>query len=527
MSTYSIGNPPTDAEKLSDLQSVFNVLLDNTSKQISPKYVRDAIYTLWENNIFKPTGISGSSVEYIGIDQDFVKEKIYIGNKKINNSNVLNNDLLNTDVDIFLSNTRADGLSNYNTKIAILAGTGSNYFAGDLASPYIEASVVTTPYGNYINFNIVNKSRAVNGLTSFGGDINIKSDWGNISLNGVILPTYAENNNSSLEGYSLVYRWNSGTPTANWEQVPTQSVVGSATMTFTESTPVPTQLGGIAAGETFSNVPIDEMLRRLLYPYIPPTISISITPALIESGNTFSVSSLLMDYTAVRTSSTASITFFNTTLGSVSGSFNTVPVGSTSGVVTPLLFNTSTPTAFSWNLSGTQSYVSWTWSVSISDSIGPTSVSSDSIGVVLPWYYGSSSYSATASANINAILGTSSTYEMSKLTPIITNPALSPSSSYNKTLVLKTLNLNPYNQGYLYFGYPADFPDLAEIIDPNNYNVISSFQKYVLSNIDSPNSYWSGKDYKFYIYTNGGTTPVLTTIGSYPTYSGTYQFKFI
>lgn len=48
---------------------------------------------------------------------------------------------------------------------------------------------------------------------------------------------------------------------------------GSASIEYTNTTPVPTTLGGITAGSTFVNVPITEMFDRLLYPYQVPTFS--------------------------------------------------------------------------------------------------------------------------------------------------------------------------------------------------------------------------------------------------------------
>jgi hypothetical protein len=74
-STYSTGTPPTNANKLSSLSSIFTELPDNTSHLIKPLQVRDAVYTLWENIAFKPTTVSGLSGEYIGIDQIALQEK--------------------------------------------------------------------------------------------------------------------------------------------------------------------------------------------------------------------------------------------------------------------------------------------------------------------------------------------------------------------------------------------------------------------------------------------------------------------
>jgi hypothetical protein len=65
MKTFS--QAPTETNQLGDIIDVLNILPDNTTKLISPKDVRDAVYTLWENTMFKPTSFSGSNVDYIGI----------------------------------------------------------------------------------------------------------------------------------------------------------------------------------------------------------------------------------------------------------------------------------------------------------------------------------------------------------------------------------------------------------------------------------------------------------------------------
>lgn len=548
MSTYNIGLPPVDATKLEDLQSVLNGLPDNTSKLISPKRVRDAVYTLWETISLKQTTIPSSLVSYTGIDQDTLINKIFLGKKKVSGSYVMNDSLLNSDVDIFLFNTKNEPTSNHNTKIAILAGTGSNYSSGNVITPYLESSVINTVDGNYINLTIGNSSFITQGTMSYGGDINIKSDHGNLNFNGIVWPSYLDTytNPSSKNDFVLKYKYIGGQVYATWENMASQSVtsiISSGTVSisgnpvilngldinFTESTPIPTSIGGIGVGETFSNVHITTMVRRILYPYIKPTISTYMSPLLIESGG-YTPGSVRLYYTINRTSPTASITSLSV-IGPYPGGLispGSVVVGLTTSSVPVTLF--SATTAYTYNLPGTQSYSSNTWTMSMVDSAGTVATSSSSMKVVIPWYYGTSTFSCTTttgSGNINNILGTQSTYSSSKLTPFLSEPVISATYSNNKLLTMTTFGLGPYNQGYLYFGYPSDFPDLINIIDQNGYDVIGSFKKYTITGVQSPNIYWSGKSYKFYIYVGpGGATPSLTTLGSIPGYNSTYQFNF-
>jgi len=536
MATYSIGTPPTDATKLANLQSILNVLPDNTSKTISPKDVRDSSYTLWENIIFKPTTNPNINGEYIGIDQDTFQEKIFLGKKSVGGQYIMTNDLLSTDVDIFFYNTKTEPTSNYDTKVAFLAGTGSNFQGGVVSAPYLQSVVVTNPgFSNTIDFEIKNPSYFINGLTSYGGNININSDYGVVTVNGLRLPTSSDMLNGSYDGYVLKYRSIDGEPYAIWENIASQSSITSmisagtvsisgnpvllngSDINFTDLTPVPTAIGGILAGETFSNVPVTEMIRKIIYEYITPTLTSNMSTSFIESDNSVTAAALQLNYTIVK-NSTYDITSL-TINNPYSGLLSTVPITTNSTTVTSFVTPTLT-LGGSLSLTGTQSWNSNSWTIALGDTYPTTKTSTSSVKVVIPWYYGTSTTGGTSSATINGILGTSSV--ANKLTPILTEPAISSSSTYNKTVALSGDGV------YVYFGYPADFPDLVSIIDPNGFNVFPSFEKYIIGTIHSPTVpyLWTGKTYKFYIYVGAGSDPITTTIGSYPSYSGNYQFKF-
>lgn len=534
MATYSIGSPPTNAEKLADLQSVFNVLPDNTQKLISPLDVRSSVYTLWENIIFKPTNANGGT-EYIGIDQDSITEKIFFGKKKVGSQFLMNNNLLNTDVDVFFYNTKST--ANYDTKIAILAGTSSFVVSGQVSAPYIQSIAVSNPgYDKTINFEIINPSYYNDGVSDKGGDINIKSNNGVVSLNGLIFPTYANNNTGAgYDGYVLKYRWVSGMPYAVWEagasfsadtlfSTGTVSITGSPVLlngqniNFTSAIPVPEDLGGISAGMTFNNVPVTEMIRMLLYPYQAPILRLSTDYSLIEFGNNTITPDI---YYEINKSSTFSITSFAITSGTIITPPNLISAGSITNGIT---YSFVLPNVASiLNPSGTPSWARGTWSFFISDSYPTSATVSETITTVLPWYYGSATYGFSTGPTINSILGTNSNGVTGKLTPLLSLPALTASSVYNKDLRLTGNNV------YLYFGYPVDFPDLYQITDQNGFDVTSSFTKFTASSVNSPFTpqRWVNRTYKFYIYTGTtASTPQLTTIGSFPNYSEIYQFKF-
>lgn len=56
---------------------------------------------------------------------------------------------------------------------------------------------------------------------------------------------------------------------------------------FTNSTPLYATLGGFKMNETFENVPVNEMFRKLLYPYLRPDVNFNISPGATvrEYGN--------------------------------------------------------------------------------------------------------------------------------------------------------------------------------------------------------------------------------------------------
>lgn len=552
MSTYSIGTPPTDALKLQDLNTVLGVLPDNTSKLISPKDVRDAVYTLWENIMFKPTSNSGGT-EYIGIDKPDFQEKILIGKKTVGGAPVLTNNLLSTNFDVFFYNTRTEPQADYDTRVAFLAGTGSNYQAGQLSAPYLKSTVVTNPgYSNTLDFEIRNSSYYSIGLTNYGGNISVYSDNGYVFLNGVRWPTYVENTvGISQQDYVLKYKWIAGQPSAVWEAVATASIqnnlfsTGTVSITgspvilnglpinFSSNIPTPTTIGGILAGSTFSNVPVTEMIRQILYPYIAPDVTSSLNYQFVEMGDSNTAANLLEFSFTVYKNATYSISTINYTPPPanflVPPAPGIIPANIPNGLNTYIIRPILTTTTFAGT---TQSFANYDFNVSLSDTF-PTNIgSTSSLSVVIPWYYGTATVSATQSfgvGNINNILGNSYTPTIGKLTPLLTAPALSATSSYNKTVDLSTAGLISPNQGYIYFGYPANFPDLQTIVDPNGFDVTGSFLKFTISNVISPNGWWLNKNYKFYIFVGsatGASAPLATTIGTPPLYQGSYQFKF-
>jgi len=516
--TYSISQGVTYAETLPSFQAILNVLPDNTQKLIAPRDVRDTIFTTWENIVFKKTSISTSSIEYIGIDQNDLTQKIYFGKKRLQGQEVLTNDLLSGDVDFFFYNTKVEPQDNYNTKIAFLAGTGSFYSGFDLTVPYIESKVVETPIGNYLNFEIRNKSFTFDDLGQpSGGDINILSDFGYVSLNGIIFPKTQTNVNSENDGKYLKFKWDgiSGAY-ATWSslEVDLNDPVDPNAIYFTDDTPVPVTIGGIAEGRTFSNVPITEVMRELLYPYLKPILSSEFSISVIESGDSISAGLQQLNYSILRKSEFPinSLTLVPSTLQVSSPPLidpNTITQGGggVSAFVRP---------QFSVFLDASTSNLLISTTMTITDTNSSTLTDGASFRIVLPWYYGVSTTATSSVSGINDILGTT-TPQSNKLTAIL------KTSASSTTVTLTTIGLG--GQGCIYFGYPSTYtPNIVEIKDQNDFNVTSDFELFTVTGVISPQFRWGGggenRSYKFYIYTQGTGIPQKTTL------SGQFQFKF-
>jgi hypothetical protein len=534
MSTYSTGQAPVDALKLQDFRAVLNILPDNTQKLIAPKDVRDSLYTVWENIAFKPTKVASSTVEYIGIDQDFLRQKVFIGKKKVEGLDIMNPTLLGSDVDVFFYNNKEEPLGSYNTKIAILAGTG-----GFSDAPYLESAVVTSYLGNnYLDLGIINPSYIVDGSQLSGGNINIKSDYGYISLNGLVFPKQSENADTTNNGKFLQYNLDGSTAYAVWADsfsVDSLSASGTVSITgspvlvngldinFTDSTPIPTSVGGILAGETFSNVPLTEMFRKLLYPYLAPNVSISFESPIIESGDLTAAPKLFYTITRPGTYSLTNLAlnppsidtnypFINYTLITQTGA---------NGFVYPTLTNQQL------RVDVGSGYKTNTFTLSITDEYPTTKTSTTSFDVVLPWYYGTSQTATSSTAGINSILG--SLIQVfppgpAKLTPLL---KAAPSPLEIVELIISTAGLDsPLGLGCIYFGYPSSYGNLTDIFDQNDYSIFGFFTQYIVGGVNSPDNYWGGgenRQYKFYIYIGNSVIPTLTTVPALSKYKLVFE----
>jgi hypothetical protein len=533
--TYSINvGTITESSRKENVFSVIQQLPDNTQKLISPKDVRDAFVSAWANSAFKITTPGLLSDEYIGIDSGNpsdrdIKKRILIGKRAYGNLDILNNSLIGSQgSDIYFYNTKPDGSSQSSTKISILAGTSSSL---NQYAPYIESIVATSSLG--INLEIRNPSL-------FDGPISIVSQNGRVAINGIVFPTLTETAGSASNGRILRYygtypngylRWddtnvtiaNIGNPNTVTNIYGSPSNVNGFSLEFVENDLVPQTIGGIPIGSSFSafsydatlvtgnyqNWPMVEVIRALLYPYVPPVLSISVvnpstgttfaevgtTPSVVV---TYGLSLFARDLNEYIADWVISSTTYSAPVGG--GSFSGVP-GALFGATTSGLTSSFTSTTIDYVFSASDKW----------GPVVPFTASSYPLGF---------SHSATASIQfVHPFLLTFGTHGLTFNSSMIQSihSSLTTTRSIQPYVgVSQSVKMSAVGGGFLYFAYPFSYPEISKIKDPNGF-IIHDF---------------SSLTYSAFTYSASGLSSFYTTYRVYRTsatcsYTGTGEFEFI
>lgn len=471
------------------LDSLLNRLEDNNTKQISPTDLRDSILSLYSSVPFKETSPTGSTSTYIGVDTlnpsgADLKNKILLGKRSFSGTfsyqpqfDILNSILLSSDVDVFLYNTKIDTVSQLTTKIGILAGPSSIL---SNTHPFIQSQRVTS----------TNDSLSID-FVAQNGDINIQSNFSKVSVNTFNFPGITQSSASASTGKTLFYEngdlvWGDIT----FPQLSTIGVTGSPLNIFgnptnvnsfpielSDSRMVPARFSDITLGTTFSNVPVVEVLRRMLYPYLPPTCSIRIlspfNSGFVEVG-TFP--NPVVEFTITKRSLPTLITGLGNMIPgayppiSVAGQ-TTVTSTSNGIVISPVTTNS---TIFSVNVTdGTQS-----------------NTATASLTGIYPIFYGFSGQSTMNSIGLASL---------SKL--------VEPKGD-------KVIDIS--GSGNYYFIYDYNYGTLSNIYDAAGNTASGSFSA-TQSILSSPTGLWAGKQFWVYQWSS------VPQIGP-P--SENFQFKF-
>jgi hypothetical protein len=176
-----------------------------------------------------------------------------------------------------------------------LAGTNSLLHE---TAPYIESKVVSDV--NHLEFRNPSLNK---------GPINIYSSSGRVAINGILFPTVAETSIKQATDVILKYSGSYPNGYLKWGPISfDETNVGAAglptniygspvklngySLEFVDSSVVPNSIGGVTSGFSFpsnsydgQNWPLSEVIRKVLYPYVAPTLSLSLTDK--NTGSTY------------------------------------------------------------------------------------------------------------------------------------------------------------------------------------------------------------------------------------------------
>lgn len=446
--------------------SLYNSLVDNISKSLQPKNLRDSILSLWDLPTFKLTTASGSNIKYIGIDSGTssnnveIKKKILFGKRNYKDNEIVK-DLLSTDTDIFFYNTKDDNDLQYKTKLSLLSGDSPNLYQPSITSKYVQGKTASL-YLDILNQDDIHiLSRSYNIINNFTTDNNLGST---VSVNNIIFPSYGTNSTSNINGKYLMLKngvmtWTSSGTSSLFLGVTGSelNIYGSKTtlndfeLDFTDPRMTPYDLGGISMGSTFSKDSLSEVLNRIIYNNTPPKSYLSMNSSVYHEVGTspdinFNYKIQKFDNPLLPT---RLVNMIPSQLAPISDTDSIVIEGVAEAVfIKPIIPGTST------------------FSIKVEDVYGGSTSVFKSIKGVYPYYYGFSTYSIS---DINI-------FELEKFTKIIEDKG-------NKTIDI-------FGEGNFFFIYDKEYGPLT------NNNTLKFLQS--TATFSSPNGFWDSKE--FYIY---------------------------
>ena len=238
---------------------------------------------------------------------------------------------------------------------------------------------------------------------------------------------------------------------------------------YTNSTPTVQAHGGIAAGSTFDNVSITDMLTKILYPWVAPVVSAAVASpsngGTFEKGDTQSVTSINVNVTKKSANITAVEVFDgSSSLGSKSGDdLSSINSGGSGTLNFTVSVNVSDNKSFTAKVTDADTKV--------------TSANTGTFTFVYPYYQG-----------VIAADGTADETTVKGLTKMVQGKGT------------KTISYTANNQKMV-FATPAANGVIKTITDPNGFNVTDTFTQTTVSitGLD-------GMAQQYYVYTSAPTT---------------------
>lgn len=248
-----------------------------------------------------------------------------------------------------------------------------------------------------------------------------------------------------------------------------ESKADKSEILYSNQTPIVQSHGGIAAGETFNNVPITEMIDKILYPWVAPVVSARVAaPAnggTFEKGNTQNVTSITVTVTKKSSDITkAEIFDGSNSLGSKTGAdLDTLNSTGSATFTFPVDVDVTANKSFQAKVTDAAEKV--------------TTANTGSFSFVYPYYQGV--VSADAAVNETVVKG---------LTKII------------QAKGTKAVTYTASNQKMV-FAVPKANGVIKTITDPNGFNVTDTFAQ---SEVSITGLDGTAQDY--YVYVSNATT---------------------
>ncbi len=445
---FSTSFPLTN--NLNGLNSNFNNLMldliDNDDKLIIAKTLRDFVLSINDSTVFKLT--ENKHGKFIGFDKgnpsdpDLKDYKIVLGNKLHNNNPIINQNVIDSNTDIIISKTTNSNLN----KISILTNS--------INSPSLEVD---------IDLNIKNKN-----------NINLDSLLDSVIINNLSFPTKAENEISNINNKFLILEDSK----LIWKEISTNldssditqdvNIIGNVQLNnfnlkFTDRRRSPINIGDIKIGESFLDLSISDILKKIIYDYLPPDIELSFN--VPYSNNTIEVGSVNLpkvSYKVFKKTKPVSVSFVNLIPSSI-------PMINNSGhqIVDGILDTT---------ISGNVANISYIFSAILNDSTNNIQ-KNITLNGVYPYFYG------FTNKNILDI------DFLSVLTKDVKNKS-------NTTIDL-------INNGTFYFIYPHSYGLLSQVIS-NSLPLPQIYSNF----FDSSDNKWS--NIRFYVYQFDNTNITLS-----------------
>jgi hypothetical protein len=406
--SINIGKP-TESKNYSveeNLNYLLSQLYDNDDRFITPKSLRNTFLSLWTSVPFKETILS-NTYRYIGLDSSRglypsgnpLTKKIFIGKRSFLSNDIMSNSLLSSDTDIFFYNTKIDTISNTKTKISILAGNDFSLFT---KSPYIQSERVSGITQSSLSLDFVSASGNLNFSSGLTASFIIS---GTNSKGSIYFPTIEEMSypNPSINNKLLLWKGSTGYGKLVWDELklPTTDYIGTTgselniygnpvnvnnySLELSDSRYVPSIIGDIGLGATFDNVSISEVLRKMIYEYLPPISALSIDYKYAEVGT---YPTPILSYTITKrtlsTEKTALTNMIPSSYPSIVSNNQVIISGTSSGVVIS-------------PISATHTY----FSIKVSDGTKISSFTQSILGIY-PYFYG---FAPQSIINVNAMVG--------------------------------------------------------------------------------------------------------------------------